>query len=187
MTSENCSIPSRVEVIEAAPDDQSVLANLLELYVHDFSEFLDLDIGEDGRFGYPPLTLYWSESARHPFLIRVDGKPAGFALVRNVAEVSGAETVWDLAEFFVLRGYRRRGVGTLAAHEVWRRFPGRWEVRVMHKNILVRGFWTSAISTFAGIPIQPRRVERDGEPWDLFSFQSKASIAPDGQTEESSR
>ena len=73
----------RVEVVAATPEQEPILANLLELYVHDFSEFLDLDIGEDGRFGYPSLPLYWSEPGRHPFLIRMDGKLAGLALVKK--------------------------------------------------------------------------------------------------------
>jgi predicted acetyltransferase len=187
MASEDYSIPSRVEVVEAAPDDAPVLANLLELYVHDFSEFLDLHPGEDGRFGYPSLPLYWSESGRHPFLIRVDGKLAGLALVKRGSEVSGSEAVWDMAEFFVLRGYRGRGVGTLAAHEVWRRLPGYWEVRVMHRNALARLFWAGAILSFAGEAIGPRRIERHGEPWDLFSFQSTVVPAADSQTEGYSR
>jgi predicted acetyltransferase len=187
MTRDNDSIPSRVEVIEAALDDESLLANLLELYVHDFSGFLHFEIGEDGRFGYPFLPLYWSESGHHPFLIRADGRLAGFALVKNVAEISGSEALWDMAEFFVLRGYRRRGVGTLAAHKVWKRLPGRWEVRVMHSNAFARGFWAAAISGFARMLILPRLIERNGEPWDLFSFQSGAGIAADGQTEDCSR
>src|SRR5271170_6730931 len=121
MTDEGEMDSPRVELLEATSEHEPILANLLELYMHDFSEFLDLDIGEDGRFGYPSLPLYWSESGRHPFLIRADGKPAGFALVKNVPGVSGSGAVWDMAEFFVLRGYRRRGVGKLAAHELWRR------------------------------------------------------------------
>ena len=56
----------RVEVVAATREHQPILANLLELYVHDFSELLDLDIGEDGRFGYPSIALYWSEPGRHP-------------------------------------------------------------------------------------------------------------------------
>ena len=45
-----------------------VLANLLELYAHDFSEFHDLELGMDGRFGYSHLPLYWSELADTRFL-----------------------------------------------------------------------------------------------------------------------
>jgi predicted acetyltransferase len=163
----------RVEVVAASPEQEPVLANLLELYVHDFSAFLDLDIAEDGRFGYPSLPLYWSEPGRYPFLIRMDGKLAGLALVKKGSVVSGDGAVWDMAQFFVLRGCRGRGVGTLAAHQVWRRFPGAWEVRVMQRNTLARRFWAGAISTFAEEEVRPHRIERNGEAWDLFSFQSR--------------
>lgn len=172
----------RVEVVAATREHQPILANLLELYVHDFSEFLDLDIGEDGRFGYPSLPLYWSEPGRHPFLIRADGKLAGLALVKKGPEVSASSAVWDMAEFFVLRGCRGRGVGTLAAHQVWRRFPGPWEVRVVQRNAMARGFWAEAISSFAGKAIQPRRIEKNGEPWALFSFQSRQIFAGGSRT-----
>ena len=54
----------------AAPGDAGLLANLLELYVHDLSEvFPRIEMGADGRFGYDPLPLYWSEPERRfPFL-----------------------------------------------------------------------------------------------------------------------
>src|SRR3984885_14627860 len=119
-----------LEVIPAAQEQQPILANLLELYAHDFSEFHNLEIGEDGRFGYPSLPLYWSEPNRHPFLIRMDGKLAGLALVQGESGGSGSlseNAVRDMAEFFVMRGYRRHGIGTQAAHQVWRRFPGMWK------------------------------------------------------------
>jgi predicted acetyltransferase len=43
----------------------------------------------------------------------------------------------------------------LAAHEVWRRFLGIWEVRVMQSNVLAILFWEQAISNFTGEAIQP--------------------------------
>ena len=162
-----------IEVLPAGPDQQPVLANLLELYAHDFSEFYHIEPGEDGRFGYDPLPLYWSEPGRHPFLVRVDGKLAGFVLVKRGSELSGNETAWDVAACFVLRGYRRRGIGTHIAHEVWRRFPGLWEVRVMQSNVPARNFWARAISTFTGDAVPSVRVEKDGKWWTLFTFESK--------------
>src|SRR5580704_3818990 len=100
-----------LEVVPAAPDQAPLLANLLELYAHDFSEFHNVEIGEDGRFGYRALPLYWSEPDRHPFLIMLDSKLAGLALVKKGSDVSGSdvssnEAVWDMAEFFILRAYR---------------------------------------------------------------------------------
>lgn len=97
----------------------------------------------------------------------------GLVLVKRGSDVSGDEAVWDMAEFFVLRGYRRRGIGTRIAHEVWRRFPGQWEVRVMHSNVSAHHFWAHAISIFAGEAIHPVRIEKGGEWWEHFSFESK--------------
>ncbi len=167
---------ARIEIIPAQPEQESILANLLELYAHDFSEFHDLEIGADGRFGYSSLPLYWSEPGRHPFLVWVEGKLAGFVLVKRGSEVTGHATVWDMAEFFVLRGYRRRGIGTHIAHEVWRRLPGRWEVRVMESNNSAQPFWAHAISMFTGEAIRPVSVEHDGRSWMLFSFESTSDL-----------
>jgi predicted acetyltransferase len=47
------------------------------LYAHDFSEFHEIELGADGRFGYKHLPLYWREPNRRPLLVKVDGKLAG--------------------------------------------------------------------------------------------------------------
>jgi len=162
-----------VAVIRASPEQEPILANLLELYVHDFTEFRDIEIGPDGRFGYNRLPLYWSESGRHPFLVKIGNRLAGLILVKKGSEVSGDATAWDMAEFFILRGYRKRGVGTQAAHQVWKQLPGRWEVRVMESNRMALDFWVNAISKFAGESIRPTRIEKGSECWRLFRFESK--------------
>jgi predicted acetyltransferase len=164
---------AQVELVPAEHKDQQILANLLELYIHDFSEFHDCDIGLDGRFGYRHLPLYWSEPDRYPFLVRANGKLAGLVFVKKESGASSNETVWDMAEFFILRGYRRHGIGTAAAHKVWKHFPGRWEVRVMDSNIPAQHFWLRAISTFLGEPVSPVRVERGADFWQVYSFESK--------------
>ncbi len=164
--------PARVEVVRALPEQQSVLANLLELYAHDFSEFAAMEIKDDGRFGYPRLPLYWIEPHRHPFLIKADGQLAGFIFVQQESQVSGDRKVWDVAEFFVLRSKRRRGVGIEAAHQVWRKFRGRWEVRVVWHNQAAQEFWRNAVSEFTGQEAVARLFERDGTRWHVFSFQS---------------
>lgn len=164
---------AHLQVMPAAAEQAPILAHLLELYAHDFSEFHHLEMGADGKFGYSSLPLYWSQPDRHPFLVRMDDKWAGFVLVKRGSSISDDEMVWDMAEFFVLRGYRRRGIGTEIAQEVWRRFPGRWEVRVMESNESAQRFWRHSIARFTGEAIHPIRIEKDGEGWRLFTFESK--------------
>jgi predicted acetyltransferase len=160
---------SYLEVRPATADQQPILANLLELYAHDFSEFRILTIGDKGRFGYHSLPLYWSDPQRHPFLIRADGQWAGFALVQK-------SEVCDMTEFFILRGCRRNGLGTRAAHEIWRRFPGYWQVRVMEANAPAQRFWSRAIAAFAGQAVTPSATHHHGIPWSVFSFESKPAV-----------
>jgi predicted acetyltransferase len=163
----------QIEVIAAAREQEPVLANLLELYAHDFSELRDIELGEDGRFRYDALPLYWMEAGRYPFLVRVDGRLAGLALVKRGSVISAEEAVWDMTEFFVVRGCRRRGVGLRAAHELWRRFPGRWEVRVMQKNDAARRFWGKAVALFTGEESRSVDFEHNGDTWVLFYFESR--------------
>ena len=174
----------QIEVLPAATEHEPVLANLLELYAHDFSEFSDLKIGVDGRFGYEPLPLYWRESNRFPFLVRANGDLAGFVLVQQGSQVSGAGEIWDVAEFFVLRGYRRHGVGLRVAHDVWSMFTGSWEVRVTDKNLAGRAFWQRAVSEFTGVRAESALAEVAGKRWRVFSFFSNA---PPGNSLDASR
>src|ERR1700733_14417185 len=162
----------RIEILAASREQEPILANLLELYIHDFSEFLSVELGPDGRFGYPNLSLYWTDPDRYPFLIHVGGVLAGFVLVSRTPDSSGAQPPWDIAEFFVMRGFRRQHIGTKVAHDVWRRFPGEWQVRVMERNWPACVFWQRAIAEYPGGSATPQRTEIHGLPWLVFRFQS---------------
>jgi predicted acetyltransferase len=175
MSEQATTLLTNVAVVSAGREQEPILANLLELYAHDFSEFHDIEIGPDGRFGYKRLALYWKEDGRHPFFITMNDKLAGMALVKRGSEISGDATVWDMAEFFILRGYRRHGIGTEAAHRVWRQLTGRWEIRVMESNFQALSFWVNAITKFRGAAISPTRIERGTESWQFFPFESKGA------------
>ncbi len=166
------SLQVHVEIIPASSEQEPVVANLLELYAHDFSEFQHLELGPDGRFGYKDLPRYWREPGLHPFLVRMDGKLAGLILVKKGSSILDNETDWDMTEFFVVRGYRRHGIGTEMAHQVWRLFPGRWEVRVLESNRSANRFWDHVITEYAGDSSRSVRIEKGGQQWRLFTFES---------------
>ena len=161
-----------VELVPAGREQEPILANLLELYSHDFSEFVDLELGPDGRFGYVQLPLYWQEQNRYPFLIQVDGHIAGLAFVTQKSRLTGDPSVYDMSEFFVARKYRKRGVGTLIAEQMWQRFPGPWEVRVLKNNLPAAAFWRFAISKFTRSVAAERLVLLEDKDWRVFSFKA---------------
>jgi predicted acetyltransferase len=166
--------PQEVVLDVATSREAPLLANLLELYIHDLSEVFPLvELGEDGRFGYKKLPLYWSEPERRfPFLIRCDGRVVGFVLVTRGSPASDDPDVLDVAEFFVIRRYRRSGVGRRAIFLAWDRLPGRWIVRASEGNAGALPFWAGVIAEYSrGAAVESRRP---GTPhaWRVFSFES---------------
>ena len=168
-------IDSNLVTLETATtEDGSTLENLLELYAHDLSAVFGLDLGHDGRFGYPKLPLYWSEPERRfPFLVRCGGRLAGFALVTRGSPASDDPEVHDLAEFFVVRRYRRSGVGQRAAFLVWDRFPVAWTVRVSEGNDGGCKFWSNVIASYSKEGATRTALAGNPHGWRVFSFDSR--------------
>jgi predicted acetyltransferase len=166
-------VSGAVTLVPARPDDRALLESLLELYVHDLSEIFQIAPGEDGRFGYERLPLYFTETDRRfPFLIRRDGRIAGFALVTRGSPASDDPAVLDVAEFFVLRGYRRFGVGREAAQSLWRTLPGDWTVRVSEGNRGGVPFWDGVIREFTAGAYTAAQRPGSPHPWRVFAFKS---------------
>jgi predicted acetyltransferase len=158
----------------APPSEAVLLANLLELYIHDVSAiFPSVAIGPDGRFGYSKLPLYWSEPERRfPFLIHDSGKLAGFALVTRGSPASDDPEALDVAEFFVLRQHRRSGVGRRAAVRLWDQLPGRWVVRVSEGNTRAVPFWSALITEYTGGTAVVSHYQGNPHVVRVFSFES---------------
>jgi predicted acetyltransferase len=156
-----------VTAVEAPAAQRPVLDRLFQLYLHDFSEFAPIggpygEVDDEGRFGYPGFESYWQESGRIPLLIRADDHIAGFALVN---QWSALELPLDhsVAEFFVLRKYRRARVGTRAALFIFRRYAGRWEVPVAWYNPPAQAFWRRVAEELA--PAEVEEIAGDGKRW----------------------
>jgi predicted acetyltransferase len=135
-----------VEILPAQVTDKSVIQQMMELFRYDLSVYENTDLNEHGYFGYPYLDHYWVEPDRHPFLVRVDGKLAGFVLVNQHTYLPNSK--YSIAEFFILRKYRKRGIGRQVAFHVFDLFQGRWETHQSDANIVGQQFWRSVIGAY---------------------------------------
>ena len=170
-----------LEVDIASAQERPILERMLQLYKHDFSEFAAIDspYGElepDGRFAYPNLASYWEEEKDQvPLLTRVNGRLAGFALLNRWSPLD-LPTDHAMAEFFILRKYRRAGIGTTAAREIITLFPGAWVIAVADYNRPALAFWRSALSRLA-IVCQLQEHAGDGRRWTgpVFCFTTIGS------------
>jgi predicted acetyltransferase len=163
----------RVSLKRATQDDAPLLENLLELYIHDLSDVFSVLPGPDGRFGYDKLPLYWSEpDRRYAFLIEYQTRVVGFVLVTRGSPASENPDDLDVAEFFVLRGYRRLGVGRQAAVALWDSLPGQWVVRVAEANRAGQRFWADVVGSYAS-GATAEGAPRDAAGWRVFTFASR--------------
>ena len=136
-----------VEINPASFQDKAVLRQLMELYLYDFSEFDQADVDEHGYYGYWYLDNNWTEEERSPFLVRVSGKLAGFVLVRRINE-PGQPVTHAISEFFIMKKYRRQGVGRQVARLIFDRFPGLWQVCQEEANLPAQRFWRQVIAEY---------------------------------------
>lgn len=134
---------------DAPPEERTLIAGLMQRYLDERSSFTGQKAQGNGRYRYPTLDTYWNEANKHAFLIRLDRRVIGFALVREVA----GGTV--MAEFSVSGDYRRSGHGRRSAHEIFKQFPGKWAVQEPLTDSVAQSFWRNVIKD-----VDPKYSER---------------------------
>jgi predicted acetyltransferase len=171
----NSVIPTpEIGIYRPTAEDLPIVENLIEFYVYEFSSSAHLDVGTNGRFGYDDLADYWKLDGLYPYLMTSEGKWCGLALVQRGSVVSANADVWDMEEFFVMRRYRRGGYGTEFVRRLWRRHPGRWEIRVLETNESALQFWLVAVRAECGVKVVPSRAVVNGKNYCVLSFQVEA-------------
>jgi len=163
----NHIIFENLTLAEASENQKLVIVNLMQLYLYDFSEFAEIgtvhgEVGSDGRFAYDWLDNYWREDGRIPLIMQAGSRLVGFILV-NRWSVLDRQLDKSVAEFFILRKYRRIGVGSRAAKLLFERWPGRWEVPVAGYNKPALCFWRKTIPAIVDATVE--EYAGDGKRW----------------------
>ncbi|KRE48752.1 GNAT family N-acetyltransferase [Paenibacillus sp. Soil522] len=136
------------ELIQAPKEYQDIIKNLMQFYIYDFSEFVKCDVEEDGLFGaYPYLEDYWGETNhRFPYVIKQDEKYVGFVLVRFIE--SEEQNYFSIAEFFIMKKFRKEGIGKAVAKQIFNLHKGQWEVYQLESNKPAQLFWNKTIDEY---------------------------------------
>jgi predicted acetyltransferase len=167
-----------ISVRSASGSERPLIESLSQFYIYDFSEIeppdsANLEFGEQGGYSpLPDLNLYWRNEGFHPVLIRMEEWLVGFALI-NTRSHRRESIERNMAEFFVARKHRRRGVATEAVRQILACYPGDWEVAVAERNLAAKTFWPRAIAAAPNVD-RLVRLEGDGEHWrgPIWSFRA---------------
>jgi predicted acetyltransferase len=138
----------KIDVIKVHEDQKSILRQLIELFEYDFSEFNDQDVNDHGFYGYKYFDHYWTDENRHPFFVKIDNRYAGFVLVNSHSYLNKDDNVKSIAEFFIMRKYRRSGNGKMVANKIFDMFRGNWEVLQHGNNVPSKSFWKRVIEEY---------------------------------------
>lgn len=136
-----------LELYEVSEKDKDIIFNLMQLYTYELSFFEDettnFQLLDNGLFKLSKyIDLYWTQEERHLYILKYDGKLAGFVLERF-----NEDGMNEIAEFFVLNKYRKHGAGTFMANEMFKKYKGKWEIRTLLKNKRAQEFWRKVVKS----------------------------------------
>jgi predicted acetyltransferase len=135
-------------LLPAAATHQPALANLIQLYQYDRSECDGADVDEQGRFNTLQIDPCWTGADCLRFLIQANSQLAGFVFAKHSQLPYSHAEGHMVADFFILRRFRRQGVGRAAATALFDRLPGPWEIASCAQNVPAHVFWRSVIDRY---------------------------------------
>lgn len=123
-----------ISLYKAGLNDKALLDNLLQLYLHDLSEFVHIEVGPNGKYEQSISSKYVSSFDKRAYIIHAEYHIIGFVLV----EPQGNEL--KVNDLFVLNMWRGKGVGSAVVETLLK--EGKPIVCKFHqKNELARYFW----------------------------------------------
>ncbi|MCB2254527.1 GNAT family N-acetyltransferase [Pseudomonas chlororaphis] len=159
---------SPIDLQPAQRNDWQCLENLMQFYLYELSEWLPLELGRHGLFEIQSLDRYWRQPGTRPWLLRVDGELAGFAVVDDKVHLAQAQH--NLAYLFVARRFRGRGIGRQVVTQLLAPRPGQWQVFHIDANRPARDFWARVVPQLSGGAFSCQPSTADGYPCTLYAF-----------------
>ncbi|SRR5579883_100415 len=141
---------SKIQLFPATVEDYPVIQNMGRFYVYDMSEYLGSDegweISENGLYECIDFKKYWEDKDSFPFLVRYKNEIAGFVIVDKKG--SSSDIDFNMAQFFIVRKFKNKGIGRYVAQQCFKKFLGIWEVMVIPGNEGAYRFWRSTIKNY---------------------------------------
>lgn len=121
------------------------LKSLIEFGAYDMSEVIGANISEKGSYIWNLNHIDWFNDPNYDlYFIRVDGKIAGFVIIRQIPE----EDIYYLNHFLILRKFRGKIIGKSAAIQAFNLYEGNWRVSEFDWNIPAQIFWRKVLKDY---------------------------------------
>ena len=134
-----------ISILPILIEEKEILRNLIEKYNYDSSDIDNDDVNDYGLYGYKYLDHYWTEENRYAYFIKVNNKLAGFVMIDNHLYYNEIKSNYCISEFFVLKKYRRMGVGKYVIKHIVNKYKGKWQIGYYPKNNTGKIFWNNVV------------------------------------------
>jgi predicted acetyltransferase len=154
----------------AQPADRLWIQSVYRDYLDDLNPGTGLfpALGEIGHREPDQIAHWFGDPNTFPLVILKGNEPVGFARVLRASPVPPPRprTDYRMAEFFITRARRGRGVGRSAVELILNRFAGRWEITEYLRNADAVRFWRRVVGAYTRGNYQERVV--NGEVHQMF-------------------
>jgi predicted acetyltransferase len=121
-------------------------------------------LGEVGHREPDQLQRWFDDRTAQVLTILYGEAPVGFAMIRRRSApsrgvsppVPPAAPEFSMAEFFIARSWRRRGIGAEAVRLVFDRFAGQWLISEHVRNTAAVKFWRRVVTSYTQGKYQER-------------------------------
>lgn len=165
-----------IKLIPASLDDYPIIQNMGRFYVYDMSEYMGnltgWEMPENGLYECNDFKKYWQTDTAFPFLVRYQAELAGFVIIDKKG--SDKQVDFNMAQFFIVRKFKGKGIGKLVAQHCFDKFKGVWEVMVIPGNQGAYQFWKAIITEYTqdNFTEYTRYIEHFNNEKNVFRFTS---------------
>lgn len=137
-------------IIPAILTDYPIIQKMWPFYVYDLSRECGFTKGWkcpiDPSFIPDDIIPYFNDVNKKSFLINVSDVLAGFIFINKLEVIPDID--FYLSEFFILAKFQNKGIGKIAAIELFNRLKGKWALGIIPENKKALTFWQKTIMAY---------------------------------------
>ena len=136
-----------IKLVSVQEKDRDLLWNILQKYLYEMSGYYGDQMDENGDYSYRYFDEYFSDPRRAAYFIYDDAGLAGFAMLNPYSAVGG-EPDHTMAEFTIFPSCRRRHLAKDVVRELFRMYPGKWEIKFNENNPAAKRLWETVTAKY---------------------------------------
>lgn len=165
---------NQITLHPASMDHYPIIQNMATYYSYDMSQYMGWAQDNDGKQSVGmDYKKYWQTKNTFPFIIKLEDELVGFVIIDN--NVSDPSNDFNIAQFFILRKFKGKGIGRYIAFQCFDKFRGNWEVFVMPRNEGAYRFWRKIINDYTNHHVKEYTRTVGQSIRNIFEFSSLIS------------